>query len=240
MPVTRHTTAAAAGALLLAGLASTDAEAGDIIDTLQQSGEFTILVQAIEEQPLAATLRRGGLFTVFAPTDAAFERLPSELRDRLLAGGEAGAAEMLVQNHVVEGMPIPVRNFVGKETDLASLAGDRLKVDGRSGSLTVQGAASTEETAAETDVTEDGMPATAHQQEVLQGEVATEQRQTAPEGGMPATGHQQAVLAGLSATPAKVTEADIPADNGTIHVIDAVLMPQQMLSMLQNEASPAQ
>jgi uncharacterized surface protein with fasciclin (FAS1) repeats len=95
------------------------------------------------------------------------------------------------------------------------------------------------------------MPVTKHQEEVLKSTPTEEERQTAPEGtAMPATEHQREVLAGseqqmqgqqqarIEGEPAILREAtviepDIQADNGVIHVIDAVLVPQDVLKTLE-------
>jgi uncharacterized surface protein with fasciclin (FAS1) repeats len=60
----------------------------DIVDTAVEAGEFKILATALEKAGLVETLKGEGPFTVFAPTDAAFEKLLKELgitADQLLA-----------------------------------------------------------------------------------------------------------------------------------------------------------
>jgi uncharacterized surface protein with fasciclin (FAS1) repeats len=112
-----------------------------------------------------------------------------------------------------------------------------------------------QQTAARTPTAEGSdMPMTEHQQGVLESEPAKEQQQTAPVGtAMPATEHQRQVLAEeemageqpqsheqaqVEGKPdilreATVVSAGIEADNGVIHVIDAVLVPQEVLKMLE-------
>jgi Fasciclin domain len=99
---------------------------------------------------------------------------------------------------------------------------------------------------------ESDMPMTEHQQQALESQPAQGQRQTAAAGAsdMPATEHQQQVLQdqpsqgqgqqqmqveGQPDLPREATAvgADIQADNGVIHVIDAVLLPQDVLKMLE-------
>ena len=58
---------------------------GDIVDTANAAGDFTTLTQAIEAAGLTETLKGPGPFTVFAPTDEAFEALPEGTLDELLA-----------------------------------------------------------------------------------------------------------------------------------------------------------
>ena len=52
------------------------AKAKDIVDTAVHAGQFTILVKAVQAAGLVETLKSDGPLTVFAPTDAAFAKLP--------------------------------------------------------------------------------------------------------------------------------------------------------------------
>lgn len=56
----------------------------NIIDTATNNGSFTTLVAAIQAADLVDTLKDPGLFTVFAPTDEAFNKLPAGTVDALL------------------------------------------------------------------------------------------------------------------------------------------------------------
>jgi Fasciclin domain len=114
-----------------------------------------------------------------------------------------------------------------------------------------------QQTAARTTTAEPSdMPMTEHQQQVLKSEPGQEQQQTAPAGAtsMPATKHQRQVLAEeelpgkqqqsyeqarVEGRPdilreASVVAAGVQADNGVIHVIDAVLVPQSVLETLES------
>jgi uncharacterized surface protein with fasciclin (FAS1) repeats len=84
--------------------AETDDEAagedpGTIVDVAVAAGDFTTLVSAVEAADLVETLSGEGPFTVFAPTDAAFEALPEGALDDLLADTEALAG--VLTYHVV-------------------------------------------------------------------------------------------------------------------------------------------
>src|SRR4051794_35632466 len=57
----------------------------DIVDTAVAAGDFTTLATALQAAGLVDTLKGPGPFTVFAPTDAAFEKLPAGTLDSLLA-----------------------------------------------------------------------------------------------------------------------------------------------------------
>ena len=73
----------------------------DIVDTAVSAGSFTTLVQAVKVAGLVETLKGDGPFTVFAPTDAAFAKLPAGTLESLLADPDKLAA--VLKFHVVPG-----------------------------------------------------------------------------------------------------------------------------------------
>jgi len=62
----------------------TAAQAADIVDTAVSAGTFQTLVAAVKQADLVATLKGPGPFTVFAPSDEAFAKVPKEQLDALL------------------------------------------------------------------------------------------------------------------------------------------------------------
>ena len=86
---------------------------GDIVDTANAAGNFTTLTQALEAAGLVETLKGPGPFTVFAPTDEAFEALPEGQLDELLADPTGDLAQIL-QFHVVEG-EVPAADVLGMD-----------------------------------------------------------------------------------------------------------------------------
>jgi uncharacterized surface protein with fasciclin (FAS1) repeats len=72
-----------------------------IIGTASAAGQFSTLLTAVEAAGLTATLTTGGPFTVFAPTDAAFDALPAGTLDALLADTDALSQVLLY--HVLNG-----------------------------------------------------------------------------------------------------------------------------------------
>ena len=76
-----------------------DDDSKTIVDVAADSGDFTILVGALEATGLDATLSGDGPFTVFAPTDAAFERLPAGVLDSL----DADTLSQILTYHVAAG-----------------------------------------------------------------------------------------------------------------------------------------
>ena len=73
----------------------------DIVEVAVNAGQFTTLAAALEAAGLVETLKEGGPFTVFAPTDAAFAKLPEGTVEALLQDKEALTA--ILTYHVVSG-----------------------------------------------------------------------------------------------------------------------------------------
>ncbi|HEX8234850.1 MAG TPA: fasciclin domain-containing protein [Abditibacteriaceae bacterium] len=73
----------------------------DIVDTAVKSGQFKTLVKAVQAAGLAQTLKGKGPFTVFAPTDAAFAKLPKGTVQALL--NDKAKLTAILTYHVVPG-----------------------------------------------------------------------------------------------------------------------------------------
>lgn len=73
----------------------------DIVDTAVAAGSFNTLVTAVKEAGLVDTLKSKGPFTVFAPTDAAFAKLPAGTVESLLK--DKAALTKILTYHVVSG-----------------------------------------------------------------------------------------------------------------------------------------
>jgi uncharacterized surface protein with fasciclin (FAS1) repeats len=157
---------ALAAALLVPGAAAAqeaqgyEAPKSDIVQTAVAAGSFTTLAKAIEAAGLVETLKGEGPFTVFAPTDEAFAKLPAGALDALLADKEKLAK--VLTYHVVPGKV--TSGDVAALTSAKTVNGGELAVAAEDGKVTIGGAT--------------------------------------------------------------VTQADIVASNGVIHVIDTVLLPE--------------
>jgi uncharacterized surface protein with fasciclin (FAS1) repeats len=75
----------------------------DIVDTAASAGSFNTLVQALQAADLVETLRGPGPFTVFAPTDEAFAKLPAGTLENLLKPENKGQLQAILTYHVVAG-----------------------------------------------------------------------------------------------------------------------------------------
>ena len=108
----------------------------DIVETAVEAGSFTTLVAALEAADLVSVLQGEGPFTVFAPTDEAFAKLPAGTVEGLLADKEA--LIKVLTYHVVSGkvMSDAVVNISSAET----VAGIEAPVEVRMGDVFVGGA----------------------------------------------------------------------------------------------------
>lgn len=114
-----------AAALSAAALA---AQAKDIVDTAVAAGQFKTLATALQAAGLVDTLKGKGPFTVFAPTDAAFAKIPKAQLDALLA--DKAKLTAVLTYHVVPGKVMAkdvkagkVKTVQGKELTVATTGG---------------------------------------------------------------------------------------------------------------------
>ena len=101
----------------------------DIVDTAISAGSFTTLVAAVKAAGLVDTLKGEGPFTVFAPTDEAFAKLPAGTVDALLKD-KAKLAQILTY-HVVSGKVMA--KDVAAISTAKTVNGAELKIDSSSG-----------------------------------------------------------------------------------------------------------
>jgi len=150
--------------ILAAGmsLSAVAAKAADIVDTAIAAGQFNTLVAAVQAAGLVDTLKSEGPFTVFAPTDEAFAKLPAGTVETLLRPENRDQLVAILTYHVVPGK-IMSADIAGATTSVVTVQGGSLAVN------------------------------------------ATD---------------------GVKINDATVVAADIETDNGVIHVIDTVVLPQ--------------
>ena len=146
-----------------ARVAGNSDESNDVVETAVAAGQFKTLAAALEAAGLIDALKGNGPFTVFAPTDEAFAKLPAGTVETLLKPENKEKLKAVLLYHVVQG----------------NVTADQVtKLNGRS-------------------------------VKTLQGSSIKVK-----------TSH------GVQVDNAKVTQTDIKASNGVIHVIDTVLMPK--------------
>lgn len=131
--------AAAAALLVLPTAASAQPKASaNIVETAAAAGSFTTLVTAVKAAGLVETLSGPGPFTVFAPTDAAFARLPAGTLDALLKD-KAKLASILTY-HVVPGKVMAADVIKANGAKPATVNGKALDIVVRAGKVYVNGA----------------------------------------------------------------------------------------------------
>jgi len=89
--------------LSLGTFARPKAEPKDIVDTAVSAGSFKTLVTALQAAGLVDTLKSKGPFTVFAPTDEAFAKLPAGTVEDLLKPANKAKLVAILTYHVVQG-----------------------------------------------------------------------------------------------------------------------------------------
>ncbi|MBA3976443.1 MAG: Nex18 symbiotically induced protein [Candidatus Solibacter sp.] len=122
--------------MMMMVFAVSGAFAADIVDTAVSAGQFKTLVTAVKAAGLVDTLKSAGPFTVFAPTDDAFAKLPAGTVESLLANPEK--LKQVLLYHVVAGkvMAADVVRIKSAKTVQGSSA--TVKVKG--GSVMIDGA----------------------------------------------------------------------------------------------------
>jgi len=146
MIITKHISRVATAAVISVGLLSITActtnqyaanqqeitEKYDIVDTAVNAGSFKTLVTAIQAAGLEDTLRSDGPFTVFAPTDAAFAKLPAGTVESLLLPENKSKLVSVLTYHVLPGA-VKSSDIAGKKLEVATVEGSNLSVDATNG-----------------------------------------------------------------------------------------------------------
>jgi uncharacterized surface protein with fasciclin (FAS1) repeats len=147
--------------LLVAGViaGASAAYAEDLVETTKRSVEIQTFADAMNNAGLTNMLKNKGPFTIFVPSNAAFNRLPSDQKNALLS--DRGSAEKLVASHVIPGRILITEIKPGKTQ---TINGSTITLTSDNGLVKVEGAS--------------------------------------------------------------VIQSDIIADNGVIHVIDTVVLPE--------------
>ena len=125
--------AAVAATVIVTAVSSASAYAADkkdIVDTAVAVGQFKTLAAALTAAGLVDTLRGPGQFTVFAPTDAAFAKLPAGTLDTLLKPETKAELKAILTYHVVAGKVMPDDVVKLKEVKTVNGAMVAVTVDG--------------------------------------------------------------------------------------------------------------
>jgi uncharacterized surface protein with fasciclin (FAS1) repeats len=144
-------------------VAASPAAAADLVETAVSNGSFKTLTAALQAAGLVETLKGKGPYTVFAPTDDAFKKLPAGTVENLLKPENKAQLQKVLTYHVVAGN-VMSGDLKGKTTNAKTVEGSHVRIDASGNTVKVDDAI--------------------------------------------------------------VTQADVNASNGVIHVIDSVIMPK--------------
>jgi uncharacterized surface protein with fasciclin (FAS1) repeats len=111
---------------------------GDIVDVAVGAGSFNTLAAALGAAGLVDTLKGNGPFTVFAPTDAAFAKLPPGTVENLLRPENRAQLVSILTYHVVPG-DIRSGQLLGRVTPATTVQGRNVVVNGQGGRVRVNG-----------------------------------------------------------------------------------------------------
>lgn len=125
------------GAVMALSLLAAPAVAGmhgkkDIVDTAAGDAQFSTLVAAVKAAGLVDTLKSKGPFTVFAPTNDAFAKLPAGTVENLLKPENKDKLVKVLTYHVVAGKT-KAHDLAGKKLNVKTVEGSDVAVDGTSG-----------------------------------------------------------------------------------------------------------
>jgi len=104
----------------------------DIVDTAVAAGSFKTLVAAVTAAGLVETLKGAGPFTVFAPSDDAFAKLPAGTVEGLLEPENKDQLVSILTYHVVPGAVFS-KDIAGKSMNVATVQGQEVAIDATHG-----------------------------------------------------------------------------------------------------------
>lgn len=108
------------------------AQMKDIVETAVAAGTFGTLVAAVKAAGLVDTLKSAGPFTVFAPTDAAFAKLPKGTVEDLLKPENKAKLAAILTYHVLPSK-VMAGDIAGKTMNVKTVQGTDIAVDAKSG-----------------------------------------------------------------------------------------------------------
>ena len=109
-------------------IGAASAASKNIVETAVQSGKFNTLVAALKAAGLVDTLNGQGPFTVFAPSDTAFSKLPAGTVDGLLMPENKAKLVSILAYHVIPGK-VMSKDIAGKKISVKTVQGNKIAVD---------------------------------------------------------------------------------------------------------------
>ncbi len=103
----------------------------DVVETADQVGHFRVFLQALEAAGLKETLRESGPYTIFAPVDDAFVKMPKAKLEDLFKTENRGSLQSLLRNHIVAGNLLSTD--LKRHDEIRSMKGEELRIESRAG-----------------------------------------------------------------------------------------------------------
>lgn len=128
---------ASLGVFLSVSSTTVIANAADIVDTAVNAGQFKTLAAALTAGGLVETLKGKGPFTVFAPTDKSFAKLPAGTVDDLLKPENKSRLIKILTYHVVAAQVLS-SDLAGKKLDAKTVEGRTLAIDATTNTVKVK------------------------------------------------------------------------------------------------------
>jgi uncharacterized surface protein with fasciclin (FAS1) repeats len=110
----------------------------NLLDTAAANASFSIFSKAVQQAGLTDTLRGTGPFTVFAPTDAAFSKLPKDKLDNLMKPENKNELASVLKYHVVKGRKSA--EDIAKWNSAPTIHGQAAPILNKDGHLVIDGA----------------------------------------------------------------------------------------------------
>jgi len=130
----------AAGVVVCSGIITqTSAQESDIVDTAVTAGKFDTLVAAVKAAELVETLKGDGPFTVFAPSDDAFAKIPADQLEELLKPENKEKLQGILTYHVVGGAKVMASDVVNM-TSAKTANGQEVAIAVKDGVVSIDGA----------------------------------------------------------------------------------------------------
>ena len=103
----------------------------DVIEMANQAGNFRVFLQALEAAGLKETLRETGPYTILAPVDDAFVKIPKHKLEDLFKVENRGSLQSLLRNHIVAGNLLS--SDLKRHDEIRSMKGEELRIESRAG-----------------------------------------------------------------------------------------------------------
>jgi uncharacterized surface protein with fasciclin (FAS1) repeats len=120
-------------------VAASPAAAADLVETAVSNGSFKTLTAALQAAGLVETLKGKGPYTVFAPTDEAFKKLPAGTVESLLKPENKAQLAKVLTYHVVAGN-VMSGDLKGKTTNAKTVEGSAVRIDASGNTVKVDDA----------------------------------------------------------------------------------------------------